>query len=317
LRRKAALHGLLAVGGASVALVARVSAAQGTEALPAVAVEGACPDRQSVQTILQSLLPAAGIAPATIDASVADRGAEYVVAARGRSKTYPDPDRNCSQRARIAAAFVALVLEPDSLATGSERAAPPAPLVASSAEDASGASARPREPPWARLDGLGAFELSGPSALGALGLALELGAGRGAWGAWAACSWIRGATMQLPVPGESVRIERFPCAIGLAARLVRPMLEADLKVGVALGAMRASGQGFATTYSSERLEVGVRLALDAALHLSPRAHLLPVVGLEVTYYPVPYELVGAPTGIVASTPTVWAGATAGLRFYAL
>jgi hypothetical protein len=317
LRRKAALHRLLAIGGASVALVARVSAAQGTEGLPAVAVEGVCPDRRSVQTILQSLLPAAGIAPAAIDASVSDRGAEYVVAARGRSKTYPDPDRNCAQRARIAAAFVALVLEPDSPPTGTERAAPPVPLVAAASENTLRASARPSEPPWARLDGLGAFELSGPSGLGALGLALELGAGRGAWGAWAACSWINGATMPLAVPGESVRIERFPCAIGLAARLVRPILEADLKVGAALGAMRASGQGFATTYSSERLEVGVRLALDAALHVSPRAHLLPLVGLEVTYYPVPYQLVGTPRGIVASTPTVWAGVTAGLRWNAL
>ena len=68
------------------------------------------------------------------------------------------------------------------------------------------------------------------------------------------------------------------------------MLETDLKVGIALGPVRTAGEGFATTYSSERLEVGARVAIDAALHVSPGAYLLPLVGLEVTYYPLPYHL---------------------------
>jgi hypothetical protein len=317
LRRTASLHRLLSIGGASVALAAPASVASGAGEAPPVAVGGACPDQQSVQAILLSLLPPSGLTTAPVDASILDEGAAYVVTVGGRTKTYPDPERNCAQRARIAAAFVALVLEPNTAPTESETRAPPSPLIAPRTDDGIRAPPPPGEPPWARLDGLGAFAISTPFGLAAPGLALELAAGRGAWGGWAACAWISGATMALPVSGESVRIERFPCAIGFAARLVRPLLETDLKVGVALGAMRASGQGFATTYSSERFELGVRLAIDAALHLSPGASLGPVAGLEVTYYPVSYQLVGAPRGIVASTPTVWAGATAGLRWNAL
>ena len=299
----------------SVALVARASAAQQADGASPVVVDGTCPSPQSVLTVLQSLLPSGGVgAPA--GASVADRGAVYVVAVGDQTKTYPDADRNCDQRARIAAAFIALALEPGSAPPEQEHAAPPAPVAGAATEDRAPA-APGRAFTWARLDGLGAFEVSSPSGLGSPGLALEVAAGRGAWGAWAACAWIGAATMRFATAGD-VRLERFPCAIGPAARLlVTRVLETELKGGVALGAMRATGQGFATAYSAERLEVGARLAIDAAIHVSPSARLLPVAGLEATFYPVPYHLALAPGGIVASTPTVWAGVTAGLRWEAL
>jgi hypothetical protein len=305
------------MGGASVALLARASAAQGTDGAPSVAVDGACPTSQSVLTVLRSLLPSAGAAGAPAGASVIDRGAAYVVAVRDRTKTYPDADRNCDQRARIAAAFIALALDPDSVPPEEERAAPPAPVPAPAPGDRVPEAVRAPLSTWARVDGVGAFEVSGPLGLGSPGLALEVAAGRAVWGAWAACAWISGAGMRLS-GAESVRLERFPCAIGPAARLfMTPAVETDLKAGVALGAIRAAGEGVATAYSSERLEIGVRVAIDAALHVSPGAPLAPVAGLEVTYYPVPYHLALAPRGIVASTPTVWAGVTAGLRWNAL
>jgi hypothetical protein len=300
-----------------MALFARASAAQGTDGGPFVAVDGSCPSQQAVLTVLQSLLPSAGVAGAPTGASVGDRGAAYVVAVGDRTKTYPDADRNCDQRARIAAAFIALALEPGPVPLQPERMAPPAPVATPAPGDR-----LPQAPPssgvtWARLDGVGAFEVSSPLGLGSPGLGLEIAAGRGAWGVWAACTWIGAATMRLAVAGESLRLERFPCAIGPAALLWTRVLETEMKAGLALGAVRAAGEGFATVYSSERLEVGARLAIDAALHLSPNARLEPVAGLEVTYYPVPYHLVRAPGGIVASTPTLWAGVTAGLRWNAL
>jgi hypothetical protein len=312
----APLNRLFWIGGASVALVARASAAQQADGAPPVVVDGTCPNPQSVLTVLQSLLPSGGVgAPA--GASVADRGAVYVVAVGDRTKTYPDADRNCDQRARIAAAFIALALEPGSAPPEPEQAPPPAPAAAAAPEN--GAPAAPgRAFTWARLDGVGAFEVSSPFGLGSPGLALEGAAGRGAWGAWATCAWIGAATMRFATAGDGVRLERFPCAIGPVARvLLTRVVETELKAGVALGAMRAAGEGFATAYTAERLEVGARLAIGAAIHVSPSAHLLPVAGLEVTFYPVPYHLALAPGGIVASTPTVWAGVTAGLRWEAL
>jgi hypothetical protein len=313
----APLHRLLWIGGASVALVTPASAARATDGAPSVAVDGACPTHQSVLSVLQSLLPSTRAAPAPTGASVTDRGGAYVVAVGDRSKTYPDAERNCDERARIAAAFIALALEPASEPTPVERSAPPAPVVAPAPEDRVPEAARAPPSTWMHLDGVGAFEVSSPFGLASPGLALEVAAGWGAWGAWAACAWIGAGTIRLPGAGESVRLERFPCALGPAARLVTRVLETELKAGVALGALRAAGQGFATAYSSERVEIGARLAIDAAFSLSPGARVAPVAGLEVTYYPVPYHLALAPGGIVASTPAVWAGVTAGLRWNAL
>jgi hypothetical protein len=320
LYRKAPLHRLAWIGGAGASLVVGVSAAQETGGAPPVAVDGACPSAQSVESVLKSLLPSSGVAGAPAGASVADRGAAYVVAVGDRTKTYSDVDRNCDQRARIAAAFIALAIDPDAKPPEEEHAAPPppAPVATAAPEDRVPQAAPAHASTWARVDGVGAFEVSSPLGLGSPGLALEVAAGRGAWGVWAACAWIGGTTMRLAAAGESVTLERFPCAIGPAARLsVTRGLETDVKAGVALGAIRAAGEGFTTEYRSERLEVGMRVAVDAALRQFPSAHLVPVAGLEVTYYPVPYHLGLAPGGIVASTPSVWAGVTAGLRWNAL
>jgi hypothetical protein len=318
LYRKAPLHRLAWIGGAGVSLIAGVSAAQETDGAPPVAVDGACPSTQSVRSVLKSLLPSRGVAGAPAAASVADRGAAYVVAVGDRTKTYSDVDRNCDQRARIAAAFIALAIDPDVKPPEEEHPTPPAPVATPAPEDRVAEAAPARVSTWARVDGVGAFEVSSPLGLGSPGFALEVAAGRGAWGAWAACAWIGGTTMRLAAAGESVRLDRFPCAIGPAARLfVTRGLEAEVKAGVALGAIRAAGEGFTTEYSSERLEVGTRVAIDAALRQFPSAHLVPVAGLEVTYYPAPYHLGMAPGGIVASTPSVWAGVTAGLRWNAL
>jgi hypothetical protein len=105
--------------------------------------------------------------------------------------------------------------------------------------------------------------------------------------------------------------------MGPAARWRAMPFDLDLKAGIALGAMRAIGHGFQTAYDSARLEVGARLAIDAALHVSPSAFLTPVAGLEATYYPVPYHLFESPHGVVASTPALWIGAAAGVRWNAL
>jgi hypothetical protein len=307
------MHRLLWIGGAGIALAAPGAAAQDARSSPALTVDGSCPARQSVEAVLSSVLPSLA-AGGTVEASVADRGDSYLVSVGDRSKTYPDPDRDCTRRARIAAAFIALVLAPDA---SSEHPEPPP--VSAPAQEAPIPAPRRRGSSngWVRLDALGAFEVSSPVGLASPGLALEVGAGWGAWGAWAGCSWIEGVTMPLAAPGERARIERFPCALGPAARWRVPPVDVDLKAGIALGALRAAGEGFSTAYDSARLEVGGRLAIDAALHLSPGAFLTPVAGLEATYYPVPYHLFEPPRGVVASTPTLWLGVTAGLRWNAL
>jgi len=242
-----------------------------------------------------------------------DRGDSFVVVSRGRTKAYPDPDRNCAHRARIAAAFIALVLEPGPVPSETEQVAPPPPAPAPRQEDRTPAPGRSAALPWVRVAVLGAFQVSSPLGLTSPGVALDVAAGWGSFGGEAACAWIAGAEVPL-ARGATALLERIPCALGPVARLfVGPHVETDLKVGLALGALRAGGQGFATKFASVRLEVGARLAIDASLRLSPNAHFVPVAGVEITYYPVPYDLVVQPAGVIAArTPGVWAGATAGV-----
>jgi hypothetical protein len=240
-----------------------------------------------------------------------DRGDSFVVVAGGRTKAYPDPDRNCAQRARIAAAFIALVLGPEPVPSENEQLAPP-PAPAPRQADRMPAPRGSAALPWVRLAVRGALQVSSPLGLTSPGVALDVAGGWGRFGGEAACAWIAAADVPL-VRGASAVLERVPCALGPVVRFfVDPRVETDLKLGVALGSLRAGGQGLPTKYGAARLEVGARLAIDASLRLSPNTHFVPVAGVEVTYYPVPYDLVVAPTGVVASTPGVWAGATAGV-----
>jgi hypothetical protein len=240
-----------------------------------------------------------------------DRGDSFVVVSGGRTKAYPDPDRNCAQRARIAAAFIALVLEPTPVPSESEQVAAP-PAAAPRQGDNAPAPRRPAALPWVRLAVRGAFQVSSPLGLTSPGVALDVAGGWGSFGGEAACAWIAGAEVPL-LDGKTALLERVPCALGPVVRFfVGPRVETDLKVGLALGMLRAGGQGPAARYGGARLEAGARLAIDASFRLSPDAHFVPVAGVEVTYYPVPYDLVLAPTSVVASTPSVWAGATAGV-----
>jgi len=90
-------------------------------------------------------------------------------------------------------------------------------------------------------------------------------------------------------------------------------LEVEVEPGVALGAVIASGRGLATSFQSVRLELGARLAADMTWHFGPRRSSWgPVLGLEATVYPAPYDLDVTGRGTVARTPGFWAGFTAGV-----
>jgi hypothetical protein len=150
------------------------------------------------------------------------------------------------------------------------------------------------------------------------GAALGIAGGWDALGAYAVCGWVADAPVHVPGATESVLLERFPCALGPLVRVFPSggrWVELDLEAGLALGALRASGRGFAVSYDSTRLEAGMRLAVDAAIHmgLHPGA-FSPVLGLELTYDPKVYDLEVTPRGVVAQTPYLWAGFTGGVRW---
>ena len=78
--------------------------------------EAGCPGvallRRELPRALQRHELARPGASAAIAVRVTDQGASYEVEVDGRRTRYHDPRRRCDERARSAAVFVALVLEP-------------------------------------------------------------------------------------------------------------------------------------------------------------------------------------------------------------
>ncbi|HXX66175.1 MAG TPA: hypothetical protein VEK07_03285 [Polyangiaceae bacterium] len=91
-----------------------------------VSVSGTCPDAKMVRTLLSTLVvPRRSAAANAPIGTVADLGAEFRVAVGSRSKSYADPARDCAQRARVAAAFIAIALLPEGASAPPSGSTPP------------------------------------------------------------------------------------------------------------------------------------------------------------------------------------------------
>jgi hypothetical protein len=283
--------------------------------------------------------------------TVTDRGDSYVVDVGGRTKMYADPARNCRERARVSAAFIALALAPETAPAGSsastsssspssasssassssETPPPPAPATAAPpppppstattppppAPTSGPGHHAPAVPPWARFDLRGAFE-DGPE-IGAVGGGGMVRAAFGwkAIGGHVLCEWLGAGSTALRSHSGRVSLERWPCAIGGTARVLTedPHLEASFDLGLALGALRAEGHDLAANEGHTVLEIGARAAADLLLRLGPEARgFAPVIGVEAEYLPTPYHLNVSGAGPVADTPRAWVTFTAGLSW---
>jgi hypothetical protein len=82
--------------------------------------ERGCPTPGQVSGLLAPLLPASRISvgsgpPALDDISISDDGASFRIVAAGQERSFVDPVRECFERARHAAVFVALALDPPAI----------------------------------------------------------------------------------------------------------------------------------------------------------------------------------------------------------
>jgi hypothetical protein len=311
-------------------VLAQVSADSGVS----VTAIGSCPDAALVQNVLATLLPSiasnsggsgSGALASAGPIAVVDRGDSYAVAVGDRSKTYPDTTHDCGERARVAAAFIALVLAPPPPAAPAPAPAPASPPPADAGPPQPTARPPVASPPpspapahWLALDLHGVVEVSSPDSLVMGGAALGVALASGAWGAKAQCGWLTNASVAGPHPGESIQLERIPCALGPTFRLTPPHngYDFEFEAGLAAGSVRATGQGFATNLPPTRFEAGAQAAAAIALHgLSRGDVFFPLLGFEVTYYPMVYDLKANPYGVVSQTPGLWVGFTLGAGWW--
>jgi hypothetical protein len=252
--------------------------------------EGDCPRRADLDAALTQLLNAKADRPFSASVVVRDLGANWSVEVAGRSATYSDPGRDCSERTRVAAVFATLVLEPPDL--GDTSASQPrrsqfhrlevAPefLVAPGSGERSSARTFAGSLRWLEAGehlGLTAgLEASYPAALRVRGYGWSLA--RVALDASSRLSWRSG--------GVEFGVEGGPYA----------------------ALWLAHGEGLFANASSTRLDAGGRLGL----HLqSVGRRVSPFLAVQAEFSARHFSVVVDPTGNVGSAPSIWLGFLAG------
>jgi hypothetical protein len=280
-------------------------------AAPPVAVTGDCPGADAVAAALRSALGSDAKVGASDTLRVSDLGDRFSVAAAGQVRQYADPARDCDERARAAAVFIALALNPPLAPPGPSPAPPPgATLQAAAAPPSPPVSAR-----WFDL-GVAARADGGPGQAVGAAFGAEIHAAAG----W---RWIGvAATAGVLAPGDgtyasvTVRQQRFPLSLALTARRdLSQRLAIAGAVGAALVPLTLRATALEGGPSQTRLDAGIRLAFELRFRATQR--LAPFVDLHAEIFPRAYELQVGPVGTIGSTGRFWMGAAAGVSFEAL
>lgn len=298
----------------------------GAPAAAAVEVEavGTCPAREAVATALSPLLGREPAAPLSAAPRVVDLGEGFEVFAAGQRGRYTDTARDCSERARIAAVFIGLALNPPAFETPPPP--PPPSVVVPPPEQPPTVVASP-EPPlgpdetaaplWAavglsaRVDGSSLGNDPADTKVVAGG-ELRAAIGRRWLGIVATAGVLSPTTARFTtVP---VRQQRFPVSVGLTATAGAAggfQLAGDL--AAVLVPFTSRGQGLESSTSELRLDAGARLALALRFpKVANRAVLFSELHAEV--FPRPYHLDVDPIGPIGNTSRLWLGAAVGAWF---
>jgi hypothetical protein len=239
-------------------------------------------------------------------ATVQDLGDAYLVEVGGVSRELPDPGRDCTERARVAAVFIALNLNPESIAPPEPE---PEPELEPAAEPAPEAGAQF----GVRL-----------SAEAAYASALErgaLGAGAGAWldvGAFrfdAGAAALVGAEVELAARdgvNGTVALTRIPFALSAAYLWRAGAFAFGPALGVGFDVLLLRGEGLERAQSELRLNPGALAAAD--LHVALAGSLSALLRVALHAYPRAYALAVDPQGQLGRTPRLWLGASLGVAW---
>jgi len=279
-------------------------------AAPPVAVTGDCPGAEAVTAALRSALGSDAAVGVSESPRVSDLGDRFSVAAAGQVQQYADPARDCDERARAAAVFIALALNPPLAPPGPAPAPPDATLRAVAPPPPPPVSAR-----WldlavaARADG-GPGQAVGP----AIGAEIHAAAGWRWFGVAATAGVL--APSDGTYASVTVHQQRFPLSLALTARRnLSERLALAGAVGAALVPLTLRATALEGGPSQTRLDAGIRFAVELRFRATQR--LVPFVDLHAELFPRAYELQVDPLGIIGSTGRFWIGVSAGVAFEAL
>ncbi|HEY4185342.1 MAG TPA: hypothetical protein VGP07_09750 [Polyangia bacterium] len=233
-------------------------------------------------------------------AELVDLGLSYRILAAGQMREYRDERRDCASRARVAAVFVALSIDPAETSPVSPPSARPAPPVAVAGNAPLSV---------ARID-LGVTVQGGfgtNDRVTDVGGELRCSGGRRWFGP------AGGITVMLPVDttvgGLRLRQWRLPVDVGLRVRVPGTRLERYLEVGLSAALLSERALALVDSRSRTALEVGLRVGMG--IHAA-NARFAPFASLSAELVPHPPSVFALPVGTAGHTPSVWIGATAGL-----
>jgi len=243
---------------------------------------------------------------------VEDLGAMFRISVLDKVREYREEARDCAYRAKVAALFAALIIDPAALLDAGlcERppcSTPPAPMPSPPAE----AKALPTLPPRPLVR----IEL-GPSLIAGLdsehlamhwggALRLTLGRGRVVPVLGAAALW----PADTSIGGLRLRQWRFPVDLGIRATLWGSWIDFYGEVGLTFALLSERGLDLYIARSPIGMELGGRVGLGA--RLARRAGLTPFVSLQAEFLLDPPSVSALPEGLAGRTPYVWMGACAG------
>jgi hypothetical protein len=286
-------------------------------ALRVVGQDADCPTAKQVATVLERMLPRTKITadtgpPGAAEATVADQGARFRVTVAGQERSFDDGGRQCTERARHAAVFVALVVDPPAISDpASEPPATPAPAVPSSAVDTarSPGDRRPRAMQWDLA--LGAVMLVAPESAGRRTAVAQGVAGfvRGKRGFhFALGAGVLHGALRYDVATADAWWIPLDVAAGFTTRTT--LWEIGAEVGPSASILFILGENLRQAQREVRVEVGGRMAAWSRLWLSRQ--FATFLSAETVVRPFPYVLDIDPRGSVGQMPSVWLGASAGV-----
>lgn len=296
---------------AATLLWARAGAvhAQAAEQVLVEVAEGACPDATQLEQALQPLLEQGvtlvfeATASTTRRASVLDSGEQYAIEIDGERREVEDARRDCVERARVAAVFIALNMQ-----APAAQPAPPEPEPEPEPEAEPGAPEAPPLPP-----GLGAslFVLGEHSTDAAR---TTLGAGASIFYVHAPFRFELGAGVLAPIeleldPRDDIRgrarLLRVPLAITASYLLRLSPFELGPTLGLAIDVLHIKGEGEGIERPQTELRLSPGLLAGADLHLWISRYVGLVLKLQMRAFPMVYRFEVEPAGRLGEAPRLW------------
>jgi hypothetical protein len=295
----------------------RVRAAH-SEPPPALRIVGAkatCPTVRQVKSELERILPRTSITvesgPANApEATISEQGTQFRVTIAGQERSFDDAARQCDERARQAAVFLALVLDPLLMA---ELSAEPRATRTPAATPAV-ASRAPSEPKAKVLQWemtLGGVVHVAPGVSGretavAPGLALFTRAKRGLHLALGA--GFQTAKLRFDIAEADAWWIPIDVAVGIQSRA--NAWEIGAEIGPSARVLSVVGVNLKEASPHVRIDLGARASAWSRFWFGEQFGVF--FSAETVLRPFPHMIDIDPRGSIGQTPPLWLGASAGI-----